>query len=322
MNELSAFERRLAAGLEAYAGPRQDRRRRYDRASGGNSIAAPAVDRRSASQSAVAPAPRLAWRPIAVAALVAVLALALAAGAVFVGGQQHPLPAVVAPAANGLIAYGSDGDILVGDAVTGLTRAIVTGPAVDSNPLFSPDGSRIAFVRGEWETADASIIVVRADGSDERVIVPSRFPGRGLGAFAWTPDSASILVDHDVGMGPTGGFLSIFDASGEAASRLLTPPLPAWPGGQHPQTRGGVAPMFRPPTGDRILSYEWNTGTLFVMDPDGTDVSELLGPSRTHTQFRVIESPAWSPDGSIVVFAAADEANRVAVSGRTGGSSS
>jgi Tol biopolymer transport system component len=253
----------------------------------------------------VANAPIVSWRSIAIVVL---LALVLAAGAVFVGSQQRALPAITLPASNGLIAYSSDGDILVGNAATGQTRAMVSGPAVDSQPLFSPDGTRIAFLRGEWLTADASIVVVRADGSDDRIIVPIGFPGRGLGAFAWTPDSASILVNHDVGTGPSGGLLSMFDASGHAAPRLLTPPLPAWPGGGHPQTRGGVAPMFRPPTGDQILSYEWDTGTLSVMDPDGTDVSELLGPSRTHSEIRVVESPAWSPDGSSVVFAAADEA--------------
>ena len=281
MNQQSAFERRLAAGLEQYAGPP----RSVDAIAVARTAASPLPLRHSIAvrfSSGVVPARRLVWRLIALVAASAILALALAAGAVFVGGQQHPLPAVVAPAANGLIAYSSDGDILVGDAVTGQTTAIVTGPGVDSQPHFSPDGSRIAFVRGEWLTADASIVVVRADGSDERVIVPIRFPGRGLGAFSWTPDSASILVNHDVGIGPSGGLVSMFDASGAAAPRLVTPPLPAWPGGGHPQTRGGVAPMFRPPTGDRILSYEWDTSTLSVMDPDGTDVrSSSVRPGLT-----------------------------------------
>ena len=256
----------------------------------------------------------LRWRTLGlISLLILALAAGVSAGALFVGSQERVdreerrLPAVVGPAANGLLAYDNSGDIFVGDPATGQTTAIVTGPAIDLRPIFSPDGARIAFVRGEWLTADASIVVVEADGSDERVIVPAGFPGRGIGLFAWTPDSASIVVNHDVGIGPSGGNLSVFDASGEAAPRLLTPPLPAWPGGGHPQTSGPVTPMFRPPTGDRILSYDWDTGTLYVMDPDGSDVTELIRPSATEPQFQVISGPAWSPDAERIAFEGADE---------------
>ena len=119
----------------------------------------------------VAAAPSVRWRTVGVITL---LILALAAGAVFVGNQPRRLPAVVGPTGNGLIAYSSNGDIYVGDRVTGRATAIVTGTAVDSSPKFSPDGSRIAFMRGDPWGADASIIVVRADGSDERVVMPAR----------------------------------------------------------------------------------------------------------------------------------------------------
>jgi hypothetical protein len=101
-----------------------------------------------------ADAPRVSWRSIAVIVLVA---LALAASAVLVGSQRRALPAITLPAANGLIAYGFDGDIYVGDPVTGQTTAIVTGAAVDSSPKFSPDGSRIAFLRGDRWGEDASL---------------------------------------------------------------------------------------------------------------------------------------------------------------------
>jgi dipeptidyl aminopeptidase/acylaminoacyl peptidase len=50
---------------------------------------------------------------------------------------------------NGLIAYSYTGDIYVGDPATGETTAVVTHAEYEVNPVFSPDGKRIAFIRGD-----------------------------------------------------------------------------------------------------------------------------------------------------------------------------
>jgi Tol biopolymer transport system component len=250
---------------------------------------------------------RVSWRVIVALAL---LLLAAAAAAVYVGSQPRRLPALIEPAANGLIAYASGGDIYVGDAATGETKAVVAGPDVDSGPIFSPDGTRIAFMRGDPWTEEASVLVVRADGSDGRVIVPAGFSRRGLG-FAWTPDSSSLVVNHD-GFPPAtpyfDGELSLFDASGAAGPRLLTPPLPILPGTDYMGPYAQVAPMFRPPSGDRILSTARDaprrgprpSTVIDVLDADLARVSQLspgealadLGPYH-------VGSPSWSPDGSM-----------------------
>ena len=112
--------------------------------------------------------------------LLVLLILALAAGALIVGGLQRRLPAVV-PAGDGLIAYASGGDIYVGDPATGETRAIVSGPQRDSWPIFSPDGTRWRSCEAMSWTEDASIVVVRADGSNERVAMQPGFSQRGVG---------------------------------------------------------------------------------------------------------------------------------------------
>ena len=302
MDELNAFERRLAAGLDAYAGPRRP-------------VDAVAITRAAAATSPVRRATllgsgRVPWRLMAATALVIV---SLAAGAVFLGSQQRRLPVVVGPAGHGLVVYASGGDIHVGDPSTGETTAIVTGPAVDSRPIFSPEGTRIAFLRGDEWTADASILVVRADGADERVVMLPGYSQRGT-TFTWTPDGGSLLVNHDSKPFTTpyfDGELSLFDASGVAEPRLLTPPLPIAPGGSYFRYTDHVAPMFRPPNGDLILSHG-SDATVPVRGSSGISVWDadleshwVMEPDALKRFEPYDISPFglwWSPDGSMIAF--------------------
>lgn len=261
-------------------------------------------------------APELSFVPVLLA--VAFLLTALIGVALFAGGGG------TLPRGDSSTTYASGGDIHVGDPATGDTVAIVTGPEIDSGPIFSPDGALIAFTRGDTfanntckpaiAPCQTSILVVRPDGSDERVIVPAPFLETGLGGFSWTPDSASLLVNHDERGGPLGGYLTLFDVSGVVEPRLLTPPLPRWPGAYHPQIGGEIAPMFRPPSGDRILSYPGpedpgaGSSALVEMDIDGSDVRVLIDPAQTDLPFRVIEGPVWSPDAESIALVARNEA--------------
>lgn len=258
-----------------------------------------------------ADAPRVSWRSIVVVVMVV---FALAASAAFVGSQRRALPATTLPAGNGLIAYSSDGDIYVGDWVTGQTKAIVTGTAVDSSPKFSPDGSRVAFLRGDPWGEDASIVVVRTDGSDLRVAMPAGFSKRGTD-FTWTPNGASLLVNHDSEPLTTpyfDGELSLLDASGASEPRLLTPPLPIGPGGPYFRYTAQVAPMFRPPNGDLILSHGSDATVPTPVGGRGINVWDadlesytLLEPEALTTFAPYQVSPWglwWSPDGSMIAF--------------------
>ena len=88
-------------------------------------------------------AARMPWRPVTVLALVV---LTLVAGLVLAGAQRR-LPPPFGPAANGMIANSSNGNIYTYDPRTGVSRAIVTGPGEDMNPVWSPDGTRLVFER-------------------------------------------------------------------------------------------------------------------------------------------------------------------------------
>lgn len=262
-------------------------------------------------------------RLVPILLLVAVLLSALIGLALFAGGRVMP------PLSNGLVAYESGGDIYVGDPATGEETPIVTGPAFYHSPRFSPDGTHVVFIRGDliWDGSDTStgcraaiercdqtVVVVRRDGSDERVIVPASFLETGLSGVSWTPDGGSLLVGHDDRGGPRGGYVSLFDASGMSEPLLLTPPLPRWPGAFHPQTGGEIAPMLRPPTGQRVLSYPGpenyfaSTALLLEMDLDGSNVTELIPAGRSDLLLRVVAEPVWSPDGEWIAFEGGDGA--------------
>jgi len=208
----------------------------------------------------------------------------------------------VGPAVNGLIAYSSGGDIFIGDPVTGATQAITSGPEPDINPKFSPDGTRIAFVRGTPINGPASLIVVEADGSDARVVVPEGFSQAGsrssFGPFAWTPDGDGLVVELSFPPAtyPHGdGELGLFDASGVREPRLLVPPLTAWIGAIYFNASAQVAPMFRPPDGDLIV----NASHLEIFDADLRFVRQLGSESiGQHSTF----NPTWSPDGTRILL--------------------
>src|SRR5262245_4464840 len=90
---------------------------------------------------AFAPAPP--WRLIAVALLL----IALVVAALFVAGSQRSVAPPFGPARNGDIVYELNGDLYVANSDTGVTRLLVGGPEVDSAPGYSPDGTRVAFIR-------------------------------------------------------------------------------------------------------------------------------------------------------------------------------
>ena len=128
------------------------------------------------------------WRPIAVAALLIVLASV--AVALFAGSRRNTAPPPFGPANNGSVLVSSgDGEILALDLETGQTRALLSGDALDEAPVFAPDGRSFMFRR---ITDEPGIWVADADGTGaRRVMDTTRYD---LQTIQWSADGKTIVA--------------------------------------------------------------------------------------------------------------------------------
>src|SRR5215472_1509677 len=86
------------------------------------------------------------------------------------------------------IVFSYAGDLWIVAREGGEARRLTAGPGVETNPVFSPDGSQIAFT-GEYD-GNVDVFVIPAAGG-----VPKRLtyhPGRDA-VVGWTPDGKRVL---------------------------------------------------------------------------------------------------------------------------------
>lgn len=175
------------------------------------------------------------------------------------------VPGVPAKAAvNGTIAYSAGDAVWVADP-GGDTQRRLLADAID--PVWSPDGEFIAFVR---PGSPDEIWVAAADGSEERFVTAGFDP-------AWSPDGTRIAFDTE-----RRGMATIsIDGTGRATLGDGAGGQPDWS-----------------PDGTRIaFSRRDDDGRhLMLIDVASEVVTPLTGGDGDDF------APAWSPDGATVTF--------------------
>lgn len=101
------------------------------------------------------------------------------------------------------------------DLPDGAPRRLTRGVA-DRQPRLSPDGSRVAFVRSDAD-GTAQIFVVDAAGVEP---VQATDTDSGVGAFAWSPDGASLAYTTRIAEPGRYGTVDGLDAASESPRRV------------------------------------------------------------------------------------------------------
>ena len=194
-----------------------------------------------------------------------------------------------------LIAFASDreGDsqIYVMNADGSGQRRLTRNATTDTEPAWSPDGTKIAFTRRCWHSndkydTDREIYVMNADGSGQRNLTRTRLSDDE--SPAWSPDGTKIAFESDRGGGalPESGIF-VMNADGSGQRRLT----------RQDTGRSSSDPSWSPDGGwiafdsDRDGNVE-----VYRMAADGSRPRRLTR-SPTYDY-----APAWSPDGSTIAF--------------------
>ena len=226
------------------------------------------------------------WRALAVLAIL----LLLVALAVATVGQRQRLPAPFGPAVNGVIPYAADGDIFLGDPVATTSRTVITGPTHDWEPVFSRDGTRLAFWRGDGvDDSRGRLMVAQADGSRIREISATIV---GVRWWDWTPDGRIVVV--------AGSF--------DPGFRIIDPDRP-YEAVSLAEGFGIDVPVFRPGTDQILFRGRSAEGIgLYVMNADGSGLHPILGPRPTTLDQVDLVQPRYSPDGTRIAVQHWDDA--------------
>jgi Tol biopolymer transport system component len=173
-------------------------------------------------------------------------------------------------------------------------RRLTSDPAEDTDPAWSPDGTRLAFTSTRDGTSN--IYIMNADGSN---VVRQTTTGDVNDSPAWSPDGLSIAFSSTRN-GEYAVYVTRVDADWAAATRVGYPR--GWNG--HPAWS---------PDGSRILFVsDWRAYDavfdLYVMNSDGSSISGLVQrPGGFPNVPLFVFRPAWSPDGRrIAMFTCAD----------------
>ncbi|MEO5704249.1 MAG: hypothetical protein ABIZ52_01415 [Candidatus Limnocylindrales bacterium] len=158
-------------------------------------------------------------------------------------------------------------------------------PAVDSAPVFSPDGSKLAFIRKFSTTppnAREAAYIVNLDGTGLRQLTD---PALDVGRIRWSPDGTRLAFSDQAENGSVGTLsqdIWLVDVDGSGLHQIthnkpgVFTTLPDWS-----------------PDGSRLVMIGFRLGddhnTIATMNPDGTDLRQIYAGPR----LAFLEWPAW-----------------------------
>jgi Tol biopolymer transport system component len=227
--------------------------------------------------------PALALIGLIVSLLLLGLLLALA-------GSRPRVPAPFGLAGNGRVAFVRGNHIFTADPLGGDVRQLTFGDGAQTDPRYSPDGTRLTY--RQWngggtgdQQAAYDAVVSAVDGSDRLVVAAGIV---GMSHVSWSPDSRSLAFSGSPDGGPT-SVLYVVAADASAAPKSIG-------------AFGGTAwdPTWSPDGMRLVVSSD---AGIWVVDRDGSSPRIVTHNRYTETGSRG-EGAEWSPDGREILFTA------------------
>ena len=149
-----------------------------------------------------------------------------------------------------------------------LTRLTNTPDTDESSPVWSPDGTKIAFSITDDVSFDTDIYVMNADGSGQDYLTDGSYP-------VWSPDSKKIAFIRGSG-------IYVMNADGNCERHLTN---------YNDSTVGITDVLDWSPDGEKIAFKSASSGNndIYVINADGSGRTNLTNSKQSEDYF------AWSP---------------------------
>ena len=178
-------------------------------------------------------------------------------------------------------------EIVTSDLDGSNAERLTENKALETNPVWSPDGARIAFLsdRGNYD-GEFQLYTMANDGSDVRSVAPS-VRAYGLPAV-WSPNGERLafyaLEEPDYGGESWKAVLYSVESDGSGLARLTAMRL------ETHRLDSNFLPAWSPDS-SRIAFVEWDAG-ITVADADGGNSRRIVVGLR----------PLWWRDGSWIAY--------------------
>jgi Tol biopolymer transport system component len=173
-------------------------------------------------------------------------------------------------------------------------------------PAWSPDGSKIAFVRFKLGASglEAAVIEVQDVASGDRRVLFTAPSKTALNYPRWSSDGRSIVFemtrypDTQIYLGTaTGSAIAVIDVTGQGAEPVV---LTDW-------SMYATYPDWRPGSDEILFStYDLDEfeatdapSNLYTIKPDGSGQTALTTFGKAEQR---ATQPTWTPDGSRIIF--------------------